>query len=352
MENIEMLKQLSLVGGVSGNEKHVTRLMKSYLEDVVDEFKYDGLGSLVAIKSGTHPFKVLLTAHVDEIGFLVKNIDENGFIKVQAVGGWNPQNLPASLVSIETLDGQNIQGIIAVSSQSSKENAIKIDNLYVDIGASSKQEVIDMGIRKGNPITPVSNFIVMKNEKYLVSKAWDDRVGVAVIIEVMKRLKNERIFPTLYVAGTVQEEVGLRGAKTVGQMVQPDLAIAIDVTFSYDLPGGEQGDVKLGNGVALCVMDGSVIGHTGLLKRLEKICHENHIPYQLDMDLAGGTDSGELSKVNAGVINLTVSIPTRYMHTHYSMIHLDDFEATVEMLVTFLKQFDENMYQKMLEDKQ
>lgn len=351
MVDKDMLKQLSLVDGISGHEKYVTRLMKSYLEDVVDQFEYDGLGSLVAIQKGSSPFKVLLTAHVDEIGFLVKDIDEQGYIKVQAVGGWNPQNLPATLMNVETREGERIQGVMNVLSKSSKDQPLKISDLYLDVGALSKQDVLDMGIRKGNPITPVSHFIEMNQGKCLLSKAWDDRIGVAVIIEVMQRLQHEKIYPTLYGVGTVQEEVGLRGAKTVAQMIQPDLAIAIDVTFSYDLPGGEQNDVKLGNGVALCVMDGSVIGHSGLLKQLEKICQAHHIRYQLDMDLAGGTDSGELSKVNAGVMNLTVSIPTRYMHSHYTMVHLDDFEATVDMLVHFLKTFDESMYQQMLEDK-
>lgn len=351
MADLEMLKQFSLANGISGYEKHITRLMKTYLEEYVDEIQYDGLGSLIAIQNGESPFKVLLTAHVDEIGFLVKNIDEHGFIQVQPVGGWNPRHLPSSLMNIETRDGQNIKGVMALKQQTPKEKVLTVDDLYLDVGAFSKQDVLDMGIGKGDPVTPVSDFIMMQNEKCVLSKAWDDRIGVAVMVEVMKRLHHEKIYPTLYVAGTVQEEVGLRGAKTVAQMVQPDLALAIDVTFSYDLPGGEQGDVRLGNGVALCVMDGSVIGHTGLLKQLENICRNHHIAYQLDMDLAGGTDSGELSKVGQGVMNLTVSIPTRYMHSHYTMIHLDDFEATVDMLVAFLKEFDEDMYMSMVEDK-
>ena len=354
MIDLEMLEKLSLANGISGYEKQVTRLMKSYLTDSADEFLYDGLGSLVAVKHGHNPFKVLLSAHVDEIGFLVKDIDDNGFIKVQPVGGWNPQNLPSSLMTITTRDGKEVKGVFAlISSQSDKNqgHTLSIQDLYLDVGALTKKEVVDMGIRRGDPITPASQMHVLSNGKCLCSKAWDDRIGVAVIIEVMKRLKNDTIYPTLYGAGTVQEEVGLRGAKTVAQMIQPDLALAIDVTFSYDLPSGEKGDVRLGNGVALCVMDGSVIAHTGLLKQMEDICQRHQIRYQLDMDLAGGTDSGELSKSGSGIMNLTISIPTRYMHSHYTMVHIDDFEATVEMLVAFLKEFDEKMYLAMLEDK-
>ena len=150
--------------------------------------------------------------------------------------------------------------------------------------------------------------------------------------------------------GTVQEEVGLRGAKTVGQMVKPDIAIAIDVTFSQDIPG-DKGDVKLGTGVALGVMDGSAIAHTGLLKALEAICQENQIPYQYDMTSVGGADSGELSKVDAGVMNITLSIPSRYMHSHRTIIHTDDFQATVDLIVSFIKAMDQSLMTQMIEDK-
>ena len=183
-----------------------------------------------------------------------------------------------------------------------------------------------------------------------MSKAWDDRIGVAVIIDVLRNLKGKEIYPTLYGAGTVQEEVGLRGAKTVGQMVKPDIAIAIDVTFAQDLPG-DKSDVKLGTGVALSVMDGSVIAHTGLLKALERICDKYQIPYQMDMIAAGGTDSGELSKVEAGVVNMTLSIPSRYMHSHRTIIHQDDYQATVNLLTHFIENLDEALFQEIIEDK-
>ena len=144
--------------------------------------------------------------------------------------------------------------------------------------------------------------------------------------------------------------MGLRGAKTVGQMIKPDIAIAIDVTFSMDLPG-EKGDVKLGSGAALTVMDGSAIAHSGLLKELECICEKQDIPYQLEIDTAGGTDSGELSKVDAGVMNLTISIPSRYMHSHRTIIHQDDFDAVVQLLTCFIEKLDEELMKVMIEDK-
>lgn len=355
MADLEMLKNISLVNGISGYEKQATRLMKSYIEDCVDDIQYDRLGSIVGIKNGNGPLKVLLTGHIDEIGFIVTDIDDGGFIKVQPVGGWMGQNLPSSLMCITTRDGKEIKGVFGAPSPHGKtmeerKKVVEPKDAFIDIGALNKQEALDLGIRKGDPITPVSEFTVMANDKCLMSKAWDDRIGAAVVIEVLRQLKGKNIYPTLYGAGTVQEEVGLRGAKTVGQMVKPDLAIAIDVTFSQDLPG-DKGDVKLGTGVALSVMDGSVIAHTGLLKALERTCEKYDIPYQLDMITAGGTDSGELSKVESGVVNMTLSIPSRYMHSHRTIIHQDDYQATVDLLTHFIEDLDESLFEDIIGDK-
>lgn len=356
MIDLEMLEKMSLVNGISGFEKAATRLMKSYIEDCVDEIQYDNIGSLIGVKYGQSALKVLLTGHIDEIGFIVKDIDDAGFISVQAVGAWMGQGLPSSLMCITTREGKEIKGVFGSvpphgKSVEERKKVVEPNDSFIDIGVSNKQEAIDLGIRKGDPIAPVSEFSIMGNPKYLMSKAWDDRIGAAVVIGVLQNLKGKEIYPTLYGAGTVQEEVGLRGAKTVGQMVKPDIAIAIDVTFSYDLPGEKKGDVVLGSGVSLCVMDGSMIAHTGLLKALEKICEDHQIPFRLEMITAGGTDSGELSKVESGVMNITLSIPSRYMHSHHTIIHQDDYEATVNLLTHFIEELDDELFQTMIEDK-
>jgi len=355
MADLEMLKAISLVNGISGHEKQATRVMKSYMEDCVDEIQYDNLGSVIGVKNGKGPLRLLLTGHIDEIGFIVTDIDEGGFIKVSPVGGWMGQNLPSSLMCITTRDGKEIKGVFGSvpphgKSVEERNKVVAPKDSFIDIGVLSKQEALDLGICKGDPITPVSEFTVMGNEKCLMSKAWDDRIGAAVVIDVLRNLKGKDVYPTVYGAGTVQEEVGLRGAKTVGQKVKPDIALAIDVTFSQDLPG-EKGDVKLGTGVALSVMDGSVIAHTGLLKALEDICEKENIPYQLDMITAGGTDSGELSKVEAGVMNLTLSIPSRYMHSHRTIIHQDDYQATVDLITRFIERLDNELFEEMINDK-
>ncbi len=357
MANHEFLEKLTLASGISGQEKEATNVMKEYLKDVVDEFQYDNLGSLVAIKKGTGTLKVLLTGHIDEIGFIVKDIDNNGYIRVQPIGGWMGKNLPSSLMEITTKSGQKIRGVFGGSAphgqgQDARKLAPLPTEVYLDIGVLSKQEVIDAGVKIGDPIVPVSEFSMMTNPKCLMSKAWDDRVGVAVICEVLKKLAGIKTNASIYAAGTVQEEVGLRGAKTVGQMIQPDIAIAIDVCFSKDLPDGDLGDVKLECGAVLGVLDGSVIAHTGLLKHIESICERLEIPYQLDVLSGGGTDSGELSKVNAGVVNMTLSIPSRYMHSHRTIIYEDDLDATVQLLTEFVKTLDEEVFEEIKKDKQ
>lgn len=358
MANHEFLEKLTLAPGVSGYEKEVTRIMKDYLQDCADEFQYDNLGSLVAIKKGTGPLKVLLTGHVDEIGFIVKDIDEHGYIKVHPLGGWFGKNVASSLMMITTREGKQIKGVFGGSmprNQSPEQRKYVPDpqKILLDIGVANKQEAVDLGIRVGDPITPVSEFSVMANPKYLMSKAWDDRAGVAVICEVMKNLKDIETEASIYVAGTIQEEVGCRGAKTVGQMVQPDIAFALDVCFSNDVvEEGIMDDVKLGCGVVLGVLDGGVIAHTGLLKKMEEICNKHHLPYQLDVLQGGGTDSGELSKVGAGVVNMTLSIPSRYMHSHRTIICEDDLDATVKALTEFCKEINETVLEEIKKDKQ
>lgn len=356
MADLKLIEDLTLAKGISGYEKETTRMMKSYMEDYVDEIMYDRLGSIIGVKKGSEDLKVLITGHVDEIGFVVKEIADGGYIKVNPVGGWMGQNLPSSLMTITTREGKEYTGVFGSLPPHGRtvEERNKVTapgDSFIDIGVKDKDEAIALGIKVGDPITPKSEFTVMANEKFIMSKAFDDRIGACAIVEMFRNLKGKQTKATIYGAGTVQEEVGLRGAKTTGQLVKPDVALAIDVTFSRDLPG-DKGDVKFGCGVCLSVMDGSVIGHTGLLHELESICGELNIPFELDMISAGGTDSGELSKVEAGVVNMTLSIPSRYMHSHHTMIHTDDYDATVALITAFVEKLDTALLEKMVKAKQ
>ena len=354
MANHEFMEKITLVSGVSGFEKRATRVMKEYLEDCVDEFQYDNLGSLVAVKKGTGDLKVLMAGHIDEIGFVVKGIEKDGYIKVHPLGGWPGRNLPSSVMILTTREGKEIKGVFGGSpkgGEAGRQAPLPVDAL-LDIGVTSKEEAVAAGVRIGDPICPASEFTVMTNPKFLMSKAWDDRVGVVVISEVMKALKGVETEATIYAAGTIQEEVGCRGAKTVGQMVQPDVAFALDVCFSNDVPDGKKDDVKLGCGVVLGVLDGSVIAHTGLLKKMESLCEELGLDYQLDVLQGGGTDSGELSKVGKGVVNMTLSIPSRYMHSSHTIVCEDDIDATVKVLTEFCKRITPAMLEEIKKDKQ
>ena len=357
MADLKFLEEMTMAKGISGFEKGASRVMKKYLAEGADEIFYDNIGSIIGHKKGTTDLKVAITGHIDEIGFVVKEIDDKGYIKVHPVGGWMGQTIPAHTCTITTREGKEIVGIFGSipphgKGPEARNKVTAPGDSFLDIGVASKEEAVALGIRIGDPICPRSEFLQLANPKYLMAKAWDDRVGAAIATDVMRNLKGVETAANIYCCGTVQEEVGLRGAKTVAQMIQPDIAFSVDVCFSYDLPEGKQNDVKLGCGVTLGVMDGSVIAHTGLLKEMEKICEELEIHYVRDVLPFGGTDSGEMHKVGAGVVNMTLSIPSRYMHSHRTIIHEDDYDATVKALTEFCKRITPALYEEIKKDKQ
>lgn len=354
-ERIDLLKELCEAKGISGHERNVTRIMKKHLQDYADEFLYDNLGSLIAKKAGSGDVKVMLAGHVDEIGFLVSKIEKDGFLRLHPIGGWWGHVLMAQRVVITTKDGKDIIGVIGAAAPhgmgpEERKKVKDVKDLFVDLGVKDAEAVKKLGIRVGDPVTPLSTFEVMNDPDYVLCKAFDDRVGAAVAIEVMKNLKNEDHPNILYSCGTVQEEVGLRGARTAAYVVEPDIAIAIDVTVADDFPGGKS-NCKLGLGTAISIADGSVIGHHALVRLLEDICIEKNIPYTYDMLSAGGTDSGEIHKSRDGVVNATISIPSRYCHSHNTIIHMRDYDATVALLTEFVKRLDRKTLEELKEAK-
>ncbi len=355
-ETIRFLKEFTEAKGISGNEKEVSRLMKRYLEGYADSFEYDNLGSLIAKQEGTGNVKVMICGHIDEVGFIVSKIEEDGFLRINPVGGWWAHVLPSQKMSVVTYDGKCYMGVVGSipphgMKPEVRNKVMEIKDLYIDLGVASKKEIEELGINIGDSVIPYTEFMVMNNPDYICSKAFDDRIGAAVCVEVMRRLKKEDHPNTLYSVGTVQEEVGLRGARTATYHVKPDVAIAVDVSMSYDVPGGGQGDSKLGAGVALSVMDSSVIAHKGLVKMMVDICKEKNIKFTYDSLVAGGTDSGEINKSYDGVINMTLSLPCRYFHSHNSVVNIKDYEACVNLLVEFIKKLDENKLQELYESK-
>lgn len=354
--DLDMLADFALTNGISGHERDVADVFKTWVKESVDEISYDHLGSIIATKRGSEAGpSILLAGHIDEIGFLVKDIDANGFLRLHPVGGWWPHVLLSQPVTVKTREGLMYVGVIGSKAPHGMEPAARnkvlaLKDLYVDMGIKDRKEIELLGIQIGDSVTPKADFHVLANPNYLMSKAWDDRIGAAIVVDVLRHLKDVKTKATVYGVGTVQEEIGLRGAKTSAQMLNPDIAIALDVTIATDTPG-EDNRIKLGVGVTLEVMDGSYIGHKGLLYQLQDLAKEMDIDYQLEILAAGGTDSGEIHKVHDGVITLTISIPARYIHSHLGIIHRKDYADTVRLLVEYIKRLDSNVLEELVQYK-
>ncbi|CAM3639623.1 M42 family metallopeptidase [Erysipelothrix sp. HDW6B] len=350
--NLSMLADFTLTNGISGHEREIAEVYRNWTEDAADDISYDNLGSIIAHKEGVaNGPKIMFAGHIDEIGFLVKSIDANGFIRLHPVGGWWPHVLLSQPVTVTTRKGAAYVGVIGSKAPHGMPVAVRnkvmeLKDLYVDMGVNSKEELEYLGVQVGDAITPKADFHVLANPNYLMSKAWDNRIGAAISAEVIRQLKEEKTDAHIYSVGTVQEEVGLRGAKTAAQKINPDIAVTIDTTIAQDTPG-EDNRIKLGVGVTLEVMDASYIGHKGLLYYLQDLSDELGIDYQFELLAAGGTDSGEIHKVHDGVITLSISIPTRYIHSHYGIIHRKDYVDTVKLLTEFSKRVNASVLEDL-----
>lgn len=347
----ELLKKLSEANGVPGNEFSVAKLIKEEIKDIVDETIQDNLGSVVGVKNGFGP-NVLIGGHMDEVGLMVKSITKEGYIKFQTLGGWYSQVMLAQEWQIITKKGI----IIGVTGSkpphmipSEKRNeAAKIDDMYLDIGVKDREEAISLGVEVGNMITPLQTFRELANKNYLLGKAWDNRIGSAVVIEVLRNLKDEKLNNKLFGAFTVQEEVGLRGAKTTSYMVEPQIAFAIDTGFGNDVPGGDGEEQTLGKGPQILLYDGGLIAHRGLRQFVINVAKELNIPYQEGVINGGRTDAGEMHLAHQGAAALSICIPTRYMHSHTSIIHYEDFLNTVKLMTEVIKRLDQDTVNKIL----
>lgn len=350
-----LLKSLSELNGVSGFEYHVASFIRQRIEPYVDEIQFDGLGSLIAIKKGTHPtLKLMVAAHMDEVGFLISQIEDSGFLRLTPVGGWWSHVLLAQVMTITTREGKTYDGVIGARpphgmSADSRQKVIELKDMYVDLGFSSKKEVEVKGIRIGDMVTPKTEAMIMNDSDIIMGKAWDNRVSCGVLIELLRRLSQVKTEATLVAAFTVQEEVGLRGAKTSTYQIKPDIGFALDVTLSHDLPGAPKQDTRLGQGLALSILDASAIAHRGLVIDVERVATAHQIPFTYDLMPAGGSDAGELQKAFSGVPTMTLSLPCRYYHSHTSMIHLNDVETVTQFLDHYVRQLSSSTL-KILHD--
>lgn len=350
-----LLKELSEADGISGFEKEVSKVLGKYFNIYADEITYDNLGSIIGIKKGQDSGpKVMICAHMDEVGFMVREIDENGYIKLLPIGGWWGHVLPSQILRVTTSSGNKIKGVVGSRAPHSmlaeeKEKVIPPLDLFLDLGVSSKEEVEKLGVKIGDMVTPDTNFQIMNNENYFIGKAWDDRIGNAITIEVLKELKRFNHNSNLYFVGTVQEEVGIRGARTSTHKIKPDIAIAIDVTTAKDTPMDKNG-LKLGCGVVVSVYDSMTIGNKNFIKEIEKICDEMKLNINYDFMTNGGTDAGNIHKSFEGIISLTLSVPTRYMHSSNLIVHRNDYIQTIKLITEFCKRLDFGLLNKIKYD--
>lgn len=347
-ETLKMLKDLTDAKGIPGNEGEVREVFKKYISPYADEISYDGLGGVIARKTGAEKGpKIVIAGHLDEVGFMVTKIDDKGFIRFQTVGGWVTHVLLNQKVVIVTSKGENIIGVIGskpphIMKPEERKKAVDMKDLFIDIGAESKEQAESWGIRPGDMVVPYSEFTVMKNEKRLLAKAWDNRVGLAVAIGVLKNLQNESHPNIVYGVGTVQEEVGLRGARTAAYKIEPDIGIAVDVGLTGDTPGVTDKDARgeLGKGPQIILYDASMVSHKGLRDFIVDVAEELKIPYQYEWIPGGGTDAGTIHTTKSGAPSIAVTIATRYIHAHAGIIHRDDYENTVRLLTEVVKRLD------------
>ncbi|MBS4174510.1 M42 family metallopeptidase [Bacillus sp. FJAT-49736] len=350
-----MFKELTETTGVVGNEKPVKEVMKKYLEPNCDELKYDNLGGIAAIKKGpSNGPKVMLTSHLDEVGFLVTDITEDGFLKFIGLGGWWEHVLLAQRVEVFTSSGEVIEGVIGskpphILKSEDRKKVVQMNDMFIDIGAESKEEAKAFGVRPGNVVGVICPFTVMKNPKLMMAKAWDNRIGCAIVIEVMRRLKDESLDCTLYGVGVTQEEVGLRGAKTMANLINPDITFAIDVGIAGDTPGisSNESRSKIGSGPQIVLYDSSLVSHPDLRNFVVDVAEEFKIPYQFEALAFGGTDAGATHTSGNGAPSLAITIATRYIHSHAAVLHYDDFENTVNLFVQVIKKLNNEVTNKI-----
>lgn len=353
---LQMLKDLTDANGVPGNEDEPRAVMKKYIEPYSDEVTVDRLGSLIAVKKGkTEGPKIMIAGHLDEIGFMVTHIDDKGFLQFQTLGGWWEQVMLAQRVTVVTRSGEKIPGVIGskpphILSPDARKKPVEKRDMFIDIGASSKEEAMEFGVRPGDSIFPVCEFTVMKNDKLLMAKAWDNRIGCAIAIDVLRQLKDVDHPNTVYGVGTVQEEVGLRGAKTATNLIQPDIGFSVDVGIAGDTPGinDKEALAKMGKGPQVLVYDGSMISHRRLRHLITDTADEAGIPYQFDFVAGGGTDAGAIHLTAGGVPALAICIATRYIHTHAAILHRDDYENAVKLLVEVIKKLDQKTVKEII----
>jgi putative aminopeptidase FrvX len=348
MDAVEtLLKELTEAHGVPGYESPIRAVIRKHLEPL-GSLSQDKIGGVICEKAGasTSP-RVMLAAHMDEIGFMVKQVTRDGFIKFLALGGWFDQVLLGQRVIIKTKKA-DLVGVIGAKpphmlTPEERKTVVTRKEMYIDIGAASQQEIFDAGVQVGDPIVPQAGFQVLANGKSYLSKAFDDRVGIAMLISALQAFQDRPHPNTLFGAATVMEEVGTRGANTVVEVVQPDVAVILEADIAGDTPGikAEESNVRLGGGPVLVVYDARMIPNLKLRDLVIESARAAGVDLQLSTIEGGATDGGPIHLFKTGVPTVVLSVPSRHIHSHSSIIQRGDFDAALKVLVELISRLDQ-----------
>ena len=337
--NISLLQKLAQTPGIAGREEQVRAIMVEELRALTDEVSVDRLGNVIAWKRGKSDRRVMLAAHMDEIGFIVKHIDNQGFIRIQPVGGFDARVLFAQRVLVHGFAGESLRGVLMPASKpihllgNEKPAAPKLDDLFIDLGLPNEQ--VCAKVEVGDMVTLDRTLEVIGDT--IISKSLDDRVNLFILLEALRALQHHEV--TIVAVATVQEEVGLRGATTAAYHIQPDVSVALDTTLAVDIPGSPEQDAvtRLGHGTAIKIFDSSQLSNYKLVRHFRNLAAQQGIKYQLEVLPRGGTDGGAMQRVREGSPSITLSTPSRYVHTVNEMVHQADVEASIALLTRYLE---------------
>jgi putative aminopeptidase FrvX len=342
----KLLKDLTEAHGVPGFESPVRALVRNYM-DGLGEISQDKIGSLICKLEGAAAGpKVMLAGHMDEIGFMVRHISKEGFLSFIPLGGWFDQVLLGQRVVIKTRQG-DVVGVIGAKPihllpAEERNKPVQKKDMYIDIGASSLEEVEAAGVRPGDPVVPRADFVVLANPKTYLSKAFDDRVGTALVISALQALQDKSHPNTLYGVATVMEEVGVRGATTSVRAVDPDVAIILESDIAGDVPGIKETEsaVKLGKGPSVLIFDARMIPNLKLRDLLLQTAEEIGVPVQLSSVEGGATDGSVIHLHGTGVPTIVIGVAARHIHSHSAIMHRDDYDNALKLLLALIRKLD------------
>ena len=339
-----LLAALADAPGPPGFEEEVRRIVVREVRPLADRISYDGLGSVIAQHGSAGP-RIMLDAHMDEVGGMVRRVTGTGFLSMQMLGGWLDQALPDQRWIIIGRKGpvRAVTGIrdVHVVPAEERTRVFPRDSLYLDVGARNAADVAALGIGPGDPVVPDAPFAQLAPGRYL-GKAWDDRVGVAVVIEALRRLRAQGHPNQLFVAATVQEEIGLRGARTAADLIKPDIGIAVEGGITGDSPGRnpEETQAVLGGGPGIFLYDSSAIPNRKMVELVTDTARAGGIPLQRDLVQGYGDDSAAIQATAGGVPTVNLVVPARYTHAHNGVIDRADFDRTVDLVVALVRRLD------------